>query len=94
MLFRSLLIFALTLVCAKNEINERNYLRKISNNMNLEIWKSSPTPAPAPKPVKSNPNSKCTLQSFGSCNSNEYCKLISNNMYHCTLCPQNKKCTG
>ncbi len=92
MLFSAVLLFVLTLVGAKNEKNEGKYLRKISNNMNLEGWKSFPTPGP--KKVKSNPNAKCTLQTFGRCNPGEYCKGIGYDKYQCTTCPRDKKCTG
>lgn len=55
-------------------------------------WQSFPTSGP--KPVKSNPNVKCSIQTFGRCNSGEYCKSISYDKYQCTKCPKNNTCTG
>lgn len=55
-------------------------------------WQSFPTPGP--KNVKSNPNAKCQLQSFGRCESGMYCKGISYDKYQCTKCSKGMVCTG
>lgn len=88
-------LFASSLAIEKDEKvlrhNRRNSFRG-SNKLPDGSWQSFPTPGP--KPVKSNPNVKCQIQTFGRCNVGEYCKGISYDKYQCTKCLKNMVCTG
>jgi hypothetical protein len=92
-MFRQLLSLLIVCTIYANKDNvENNYLRRVKNIRFEGSWKSFPTPGP--KTTKQNPNAKCALQTFGRCNSGDYCKSISYDKYQCTKCPKDKKCTG
>uniref|UniRef100_A0A6C0H3B0 Uncharacterized protein n=1 Tax=viral metagenome TaxID=1070528 RepID=A0A6C0H3B0_9ZZZZ len=86
--FRGIFFILCSIIYAKEGRN----LRGVNTVTLAGGWQSFPTPAP--RTVKQNPNVKCAIQTFGRCNSGEYCKSISYDKYRCTSCPKNKRCTG